>query len=210
MKNIYLLAALVASSQSAPVLAGQWGIGINIGSTSTDVVSEACDSIKQPFTLTSPANSFSCANNDGDTALNIYVDYKFNDIWGAELGYIDLGQYDTMLSVDDSAVFRQTGTSDLPLFSYDVKAAYLAGTGTWNFGNKWSLLGRIGVAKFDLDIDVAASFLTADIEDSESIAMGGAELGYSFNDHWSMNLRYDHFDTDAIDGVVSLGAHFNF
>jgi len=141
MKKTILL-GLVSSSLlfSQASNAGEWGIGGLVGQVNADDICtglQGCD--------------------DSDTTFGINVSYNFNKVWGAELGYVDLGDY------SGSADLGFFGTFDV---SADLSAAYLAGTGTYNFNDAWSLTGRLGFASANLDVRVSGAgsddeFLTA-------------------------------------------------
>ncbi|MDP1671583.1 MAG: outer membrane beta-barrel protein [Burkholderiales bacterium] len=59
-----------------------------------------------------------------EDSWKLYGGYQFNPTWGAELGYNDLGQ-------------NRGG---------DMESWTLAGTGTLPLNERWSMLGKLGVA----------------------------------------------------------------
>ena len=172
MKKTILLSLLSSSLLlSQTSNAGEWAIGGLIGQGSTDL----CDFV----------TGFNC--DDSDTSFGINLSYDFSKSWGVELGYTDLG--DSVISAPG-----------LASVSASFDAIHLAGTGTVNFNDSWSLTGRLGVA--DLSGDVQG------FSESDTGLFAGASLNYNFNDNLQAQLRYESFDGDADN--FALGLKYSF
>ncbi len=130
---------------------------------------------------------------DSDNALGLKGGYMFNDLLGLELGYIDLGDYNTLSN--DKGV-------DLSL---DAEAITLAGVLNLSLGESWDVYGKLGVATLDSNTDL-------NIDDADTRAFGG--IGVEL-DLGQVNIfgEYDTIDTDINDltvDVVSVGLKYEF
>jgi len=210
MKKSYLLAALLVSVQPLQASAGEWALGVNVGTVSADIVGDGCNEANQAFRIAVPGVNFQCENEDSDTSLNFNIGYKHDDVWGVEVGYMSLGEYGSILNGDGTGAFILSGTNTLELFTYDVGAFYAAGTATWNIDQKWSLMGRLGIANVDIDAEFNTVLYNESVAEDGVVAIAGMDLGYRFNSSWSMNARYDYVDTNAVDDILSLGVRFHF
>ena len=94
MKKL-LIAAVLAAALTTGSATAQTYLGIGVGAARTDA---------------------------DKTSWSLYGGYQFNQTWGLELGYADLGRY--------------RGS--------DIESWSLAGTATLPLGERWSLLGKMG------------------------------------------------------------------
>jgi len=131
--------------------------------------------------ICSEFSGFSC--DDSDTSLGINLSYDFSKAWGLELGYMELGDY------------------NLAGFDIDTTALYLAGTGTVDFNDYWSLTGRLGISELD------ASVSGLPLSDSSTGGFAGVSLNYNFNDNLQAQFRYDNFDGDI--DALALGLKYS-
>ena len=106
---------------------------------------------------------FGSAKTDNhETSWKLYGGYQFSPMWGLEAGYNDLGRY--------RGARLSSGT--------------LAGTATMPFGDKWSLLGKLGAA-FNRPRFAGSS--------NRTDLLLGVGLGYSFTPHVGVRLEYEDF-----------------
>jgi len=161
--------------------AGQWSAGVLVGQSSVDDLEDACFG--------------TCTVDDSDTALGINVAYNFSDAWGVELGYMDFGSF----GVD--------GTFTSLMIDYQVEAdgsvVYLAGTGTLDLNDKWSLTGRLGIGSLEVD---ASSSLVSFSEREEELFIG-VSADYLVTDSFNLGLRLDNVDDVT---AISLAGQFRF
>ena len=101
-------------------------------------------------------------NADKSTAWKLYGGYQFNPTWGAEFAYNDLGKY----------------------FGSNVVSWSLAGTATMPIGERWSVLGKLGVTSN------RARFTGAG---SRSDLLVGAGIGYKLTSNVGLRLEYEDF-----------------
>lgn len=165
--------------------AGEWTVGGLIGHSTIHDIEDAC------FTP-------SCEFDDSDRSLGINVGYQFNDNWGLELGYLDLG------TVELRESFRGLGVR----IEGDASAVYLVGRGTYQFTDRWSVTARLGAAS----ADATASAVQAPIQvsadaDSEAV-IGGLALDYHFSDHLKAGVRFDQIGDIASSIGFALESSF--
>lgn len=177
------LATLLLIGLSANSYAGEWGAGGFIGQASIDNANDVCPGI--------------CTFDDSDTSMGINVTYGFNDAWGAEAGYMNLGSY-ALKFTTFSNLKVQNLSGDI-----DTSALYVAGTGRFYFSDNLSVAGRLGMASAKVKANV--------LELSESRTSTEAYIGFSFDYDLKENLKVG-FRGDKINDVTSLGiaAHFSF
>lgn len=215
MKTKILAASVAALALSQPVSAGQWSVGLLAGQSSTDIVTEVCDDIRGTQTVPEPRApngrfivNVNCEPSDSDTALGINLGYHFNQTWGLELGYMDLGEYEANInrSSPDPRVRIVNPNQQL---TASFTALYFAGTATIPLGDKFSLTARLGLASIEAEFDASAATVSADSVD-ESAAMGGISLNYDFNDKFGAQLRYDLFEIDGTPDAATIGLNYRF
>jgi len=148
--------------------AGEWGIGGIVGTSNVDGISGS------------------------ETSFGANLSYNFTKIWGVELGYADLGDFDEDIGIPVPGFGVIPGD-----VSADLSALYLAGTGTTYLSKNWSLTGRVGITELDLDVRASSTFFgesfSASESDSTTELFLGASLNYNFNKNLQAQLRYDYF-----------------
>jgi len=215
IKNIILGISLLFMIQT--VQAGQWSIGLLAGQSSTEGFDSDCNQIRgvdfiNPIEGAPPiiGNGFfvsiNCNADDTATALGLNLAYNFNQRWGLELGYMDLGDYDFDISISSSSPFVIIDSGSGFRISNELSALYLVGTVNFQLTNAFSLTGRLGAANIELDI--SASDLS--ISEDETETMAGISLNYDFSDKIRAELRYDYFDFNSSIDVASIGLRYNF
>lgn len=180
--------------------AGEWSMTVFGGQTKADDFDQLCRAAERTNNIFSiinrNANRVSCKEDDTDTATGLNLAYSFNQEWGLELGYIDLGEYTLELS----------GTGNQESITVDAKAPYVAGVSTLGLTEKLSVSGRLGVFKASGNV---SSFIFGASEriKGDAQAYVGASLDYKITKSVTTQLRYDNFDEFA---VVGLGVKFGF
>jgi len=118
------------------------------------------------------AGAGSSKTDNREDSWKLYGGYQFNPTWGAELGYNDLGQYR----------------------GADVESWTLAGTGTMPLNERWSLLGKLGVAMNRPQ--------SAGLSDRTDLLMG-LGVGYTLSRNVGLRLEYEDFGKMAKNGIGS-------
>ena len=172
-------------------------------------------------TITESFGAFECQSDSTDVGYGLNVAYNFNDTWGVELGYVDLGEFTRDVSTPgvDFGPFPIDST-------VDASAFYLAATGSYYYNKKWSVTGRVGIYRLELDLssEFVASQATLNIGDGSTISFiqesgvssasasdedfyYGISWNYDFSAPIQFQLRYDNFD--VVD-VFSFGVQYRF
>lgn len=118
------------------------------------------------------AGAGSSKTDNREDSWKLYGGYQFNPTWGAELGYNDLGRYR----------------------GADVESWTLAGTGTMPLNERWSLLGKLGVAMNRPQ--------SAGLSDRTDLLMG-LGVGYTLSRNVGLRLEYEDFGKLAKNGIGS-------
>lgn len=188
----------LATMQSAS--AGEWSMTVFGGQTKADGFDELCRTARLTNTIRSifdrTATPFSCKEDDSDSAIGLNLAYNFNQTFGMELGYVDLGEYTLELS----------GIGNPENITVDAKAPYIAGVATLGLTEKLSASGRLGAFKASGNV---SSFIIGGSEKitGDEQAYIGASLDYKISKSVTTQLRYDNFDEF---NILGLGIKFGF
>lgn len=189
-------------------------LGVMVGKSSDDLTAGSCEIDRGFFTIVTNGGNFTCSVDDSDTVAGINLSYHFTDMWGLELGYIDLGQTSSFLTGPPTGFFPSTGTNVSDPETIDSTALYLAGTVTFDIVESLSLTGRLGGGS--VDVDLVSTIFDESFKDDESAVMAGVSLNYSITEEWSAQIRYDYFDYEFFDledlsiNIASLGITYKF
>jgi opacity protein-like surface antigen len=119
--------------------------------------------------------------NDDDTSIKILGGYQINRNFAAEVGY--------------SQLFDKGGA--------EVTAFELVGVGMYPLGNQFSLLGKLGLAR--INVDTAAGS-----RDKTELTFG-VGVQYDLNPKFGLRGQWQRYDTDpdSVD-VLSIGVIYKF
>ena len=133
---------------------------------------------------------------DSDTTAQLKGGYMFNDMFGIEGGWVDLGDY--------------KGGSGIEV---DANAFWLTGVGNWSFANNWDLYGKVGMVAVNAKSDQVIPFRgQVKEDDTETDIFGAVGLEYDFGS-WNLFGEYAVMDTDVSDlnvSMVTLGVKWDF
>ena len=141
--------------------------------------------------------------DSADTSLRLSAGYQFTPNVGAEFGYTSFG---TLFNADNSTVVAKQ----------DARAWTLSVLGTMPFTEKFGLLGRLGVASYNVNNSGTIQGLPIESKNSTKPYVG---LGAKFNLTESFALRAEYqvyTDISGIDGVkdnvrgIYAGGVFSF
>lgn len=146
--------------------------------------------------------------DDKDTAYRIGVGYQFNQNFGLEASYVDFGKADasgTVLGVP------ATGEAE-------VAALQLSATGTLPVSESFAIIGKLGIARTDVDVSGAALGVTANASDNSTELTYGIGVRYNINKTMAARIQYEDFGKvgdDATTGtskltLLSVGLTFGF
>lgn len=163
------LGSLVAVSQAS---AQGFYIGGGVGKSNID------DDIAGPGLITS-------GTVDGkDTGFKLYGGYQFNQHFGLEVAYVDLG----------TATYSGTfGGSPVTGGKVDIWGLGLFAVGAWPVSPSFSLFGKLGFLSWEAkwsDVTGGTAFSSTD---SGSDLAGGLGMSYSVTKNLSARLEWERF-----------------
>ena len=129
-------------------------------------------------------NNYEPSNNttedDDPFAWDVFAGYMFNDYFGAEIGYRDLGDTDWM-----------SGTSK---YDTGVAGSTLGLIAVYPFGNKWSLSAEAGAFLYNIDTDITAPTTFTQNEENGTAPYFGVGFGYNFTDNLKVQAKYRRYE----------------
>lgn len=161
LTHVALLAATALMGMAGTAGAGDFYLGIGAGSSRL---------------LDADHALVGSAFDDKDGATKVYAGYRYNRHLSVELGYADLGEF-------TGSVFGVTTQRS------EVSAFNLSLVGTLPLPHHLALLGKIGVASWD----VGATTLGIGAEESGSSLSSGAGFQYDFTRRFSARLEWEQF-----------------
>jgi OOP family OmpA-OmpF porin len=128
------------------------------------------------------------------------------DAFGIEAGYTDLGST-SELSTTASGVLR---IQELALSGWTLGLQ-----GRFRLADRWHLLTRGGLFRWNSDIDLRLDATQARFDDSGTGWYAGLGISVDLSPRFSLNLDADRYDADVGDAgisanVLSLGAELRF
>jgi len=196
--KLAIVAITLGISQQS--IAGDWSLGVIAGQAKADGLSRECDALFSNDGRQAIETFFiDCSGDDTSSAAGINIAYNFNNNFGVEAGYVDLGKFDIAtlnFSIGGPTIFTEE-------LSIEAKIGYLAGTASYNLNDKWSVTGRLGA--YNADAKFVDDFSSLDPDVNTDVYFG-ASVDYAFTDNWSAQVRYDNFDID----MTSVGLRYSF
>lgn len=183
-RKIFFVAACVMAL-AAPVVAsaadqGNWYVGVDAGQAH---YAGLAGQVAVPAGGTS---HFS----DNDLGYRLTGGYQFNEYWGLEASWVDLGTAE----MDITATTPTPGTLNEKAKAHGF---LVAGTGTWPFNDQWSAFLRFGMINGHVDVDAAGSgSLAADTGSQSSTdwkTIYGIGLNWNFYTNWIARIGWDQY-----------------
>jgi len=190
-----LLAAIAASAACSAALAQDTGfyVGAALGQSS---YREACADFNR--VAGTGGNAFTCTRED--TAGKLFAGWRFLRYLAAEVSYIDYGEAKATSAVAGAPA---TGTSK-------VKAAGISALGILPVGERFSILGRLGLLETRTRTQVSGAVSGLEDKDETEMHVGiGALYQFSRGRGWGMRLEYERLNDSKID-LFSLGVQYQF
>lgn len=106
-----------------------WYAGLSVGMSINEFESEDTSKIIVPGSLSTVTES--------DTSPGLYAGYQFNDVFGVEAGYTNIGDFKIHVTMPDGRGIAE---------DYKVDALTLAGTVSKQLGSNFSIFGKLGAA----------------------------------------------------------------
>lgn len=129
---------------------------------------------------------------DNDTMFGAAVGYRFNDHFGIEAGYVDLGEQESS---------RRNGVGGRSL-SVEAKGATVGVTGKYRFGQDdsgWYIDGRVGAIRSQFEGvrrggSPAAPIAVRFDDKSRFNPYYAVGVGYDFTKHFGLGLNYTRYE----------------
>ena len=121
--------------------------------------------------------------DDTANGYRIFGGYQFHKNFAVELGYADFGKADAsgvVLSVPVSAEWKAT--------AWDVSAV-----GILPVADKFSVFGRVGIAMWNVDLDVNAAGFPASQSSSGADPVYGVGAQYDFTNHFGLRGEWARY-----------------
>ncbi len=126
--------------------------------------------------------------DDDDSGAKLLGGYQFNEYFGVEGAFVDLGDFDIPLSTD---TLSQEGVT-------------IQAVGRYPLGDHFSVFGKAGFFRWDVETS------TADDDGTDNTFGFGGE--YRLNDNWALRAEWERF-SDVSGGdidMISFGATYSF
>jgi len=137
-------------------------------------------------------------NKSGSTSWKAYAGYRFDPRWGIELGYNNLGNKfeETLATAGGSATAHANVTS-----------AYAAATGTFDVGNRFALLGKLGLARHWASIDSVCVGATCTAPRGSNLwgLVAGIGAEYSLTSQYGIRVEYEDYGKVTQGDVLNTG-----
>jgi len=148
-----------------------------------------------------PISSATGAEEDGTTSAKVFMAYRFTPNWSLELSYQDLGDTSGFFSAvsDNGNIVEGSLHSDYQAFAFAV-------LGRWPIGHKFSLLGKVGIHRWQHEFDLKATDTSNSNTDSGSGLLYAVGIEYPVSTHWVVRIEWERFDNiEDKDGIDVKG-----
>ena len=165
--------ALLLSAAVSPAMAENLYGAIDIGQTTGKDICAG-----------NPPSVSGC--EDTATLYRFAIGYQFSPMWGAEASYANYGK---------ASIGSLGGLSG----DWEATGLQISGTGTFPIADKFSIIGKLGIASTDLK--VTTNFAGDASETTTKLAYGiGAQ--YDFTENVSVRAQYEDFGTIGNDNTT--------
>lgn len=190
--NRVIACALLAMPCAGIAQDGQFYVGIGLGQAEANGV---CDDIRAIVAGLGTVSS--C--DEKDTAWKLFGGYQFNRHFALEASYFDYGSISAS-GQTFGVPFRLTG---------DTSAFGVAGVGILPLGNQFSLFGKVGLLRTEIDVSASGVGGSRSESDSETGLHFGVGAMFDLGRNFSIRAEWERNDEAEID-MVSVGFRFRF
>jgi OOP family OmpA-OmpF porin len=134
-----------------------------------------------------------------DTAGKLFAGWRFLRYLAAEVSYIDYGEAKATSVVPGAPA---SGTSK-------VKAAGISALGILPIGERYSILGRLGLLDTRTRTQVSGAVAATEDDNDTQMHVGIGALYEFGRGGWGMRVEYERLNDSKID-LFSLGAQYRF
>jgi OmpA-OmpF porin, OOP family len=146
-----------------------------------------------------------------DTAFKVFGGYMFNDFFGVEIAYIDMGALDDKVGFDG-------GEAGNLVIAADADVTGFAGqlVGQYPLGPV-DLFAKVGMIMYDIDGDGTVTDSAGDVLFRESLSEDGNELMWGVGARYNFGqlaarIEYETIEVDDLDDAYmwSVGIEYSF
>ena len=123
-------------------------------------------------------------------AYGLNFGYRWQDTWGVEAGYVDLGRPKAKGFIYDGYV-AYPYTAEVHVSGFTLGA-----NGRWRFADNWHVNARLG-AFFSKTKVSGGGYLAGEVTDNDTNLYFGAGLAYDFSSNLSLGLNVDRYQAKA-------------
>jgi OOP family OmpA-OmpF porin len=197
-----LIGIIMTSVFSAGAMAQEPGfyVGGSLGYANLDQ-----DEAEMQSILTNAGLTGTVDIDDEDLGWKFFGGYNFNQYFGAEIGYVNLGSVDTAFNV--TAPAAATGSA-----SVDVDGFTASGTLSYPINEQLDVFGKLGVLVWNADGSASVSGVTVSADDDDTDVHFGIGGKYHHTENITFRAEWERaFDVGGSDlDLFSVGVQYNF
>lgn len=137
--------------------------------------------------------------NDKDTAMKVFAGYQFMRHLAVEASYMKLGD----LSADITFAGLPGSVAG------DGSAFSLAVLGLLPLSEQFSLFGKIGMAKTEVDASGSIGGISVSASDDETELHYGIGVLFNFTRNWGVRAEWEKLEDSKVD-MISIGVQYRF
>ena len=174
--------------------ASPWYVGLGVGYSYANIPEQTIDGLNSSLLAVVPGAAFSVVSTDKrSTGTKLLLGYDFNRYFAVEGGYAYLGR--TSANMDFRAGLSSVGTFDL---DYKMSAWFADAVGMFPLGEKWSLVGRLGVSYNRVSTTANGNPITLLASNNDKVDNAvqpkfGAGLDYHFSPAFTGRLEWERY-----------------
>ncbi len=179
-------------------------VGGSVGYSSIDTLSESDIN----STLAAGGITATSSVDDNDIGWKFFGGYNFNQYFGVEVGYVDLGEADANINI--TAPVAATGN-----ITAEGDGFLFAGVARYPIMNNMDVFGKVGGFVWNVDgtasVTSGGTTVAVNAEDDGTSIMFGFGAEYEFNNNVGIRAEWERYDVSSDDvDLFSLGVEYDF
>jgi OOP family OmpA-OmpF porin len=174
-----------AAQDIAKTTAAPWYVGLGIGRTFAKVPQQSIDDTASAFaTLFGGSVVGTNSDTSNSTEGKVFLGYRFDRHIGIEVGYATLGKASASAIISNGISFQTLN------LEYKMSAPFVDAVGTLPLDEKWSLIGRVGIAYARASASSSFGVGTSETKLREKF---GAGVDYNFNSAFTVRAEWENY-----------------
>lgn len=179
-------------------------VGGSIGYTSVDTVDESTLN----STLATAGITATSDVDDNDLGWKLFAGYNFNQYFGVELGYVDLGEAEADVTITAPTAVTANIDAEADGFTF-------AGIARYPVNEKFDVFGKVGAFVWDVEgtasVTSGATTAALNAEDDGTDIMFGFGAEYEIRNNIGVRIEWERYEVDSEDAdLFSLGLEYDF